>query len=201
MIELACRDAERAGLDPMPRFTRGDASVRRELPRGPFDLVTIVLALQNMAGPEPVLRNAAARLRPGGRLVVALNHPCFRIPGATHWGWDPDEHVQFRRVDAYRSNREQAIRIHPGRDPAATRPSFHWSLETLFGALHAAGLVVVDLAEPASDRASQGSRADAEDRARREIPLFMIILAERPRGRQVARRERASSRRMRGEES
>jgi hypothetical protein len=136
-----------------------------------------------MERPEQVLANAASRLRPRGHLVLALNHPCFRNPGCTHWGWDPEEKVQFRRVDAYRSRRKVDIRIHPGSDPEAKRPSFHWPLETLFGALQRAGFVVLDLSEPTSDRVSKGGRAQAENVARREIPLFLVLLAERRRAR------------------
>jgi SAM-dependent methyltransferase len=183
MIEIARRDAEEAEGAAAPVFRVGDARDRRTLPRGPFDLVTLVLALQNMERPERVLANAASRLRPRGHLVLALNHPCFRNPGRTHWGWDPEEQVQFRRIDAYRSPREVEIQIHPGSDPEATRPSFHWPLESLFGALRRAGLVVLDLSEPASDRVSEGGRAEAENRARREIPLFLVLLAERRRAR------------------
>jgi SAM-dependent methyltransferase len=190
MIELARRDAREAEVEPAPVFQVGDARDRRTLPKGPFDLATLVLALQNMERPEQVLASVATRLRSGGRLVLALNHPCFRIPGSTHWGWDPEAQAQFRRVDAYRSRRKVEIQIHPGSDPEATRPSFHWPLETLFGALRQAGLAVVDLSEPASDRVSEGGRAEAENRARREIPLFLVILAER--GRKRPRRRRTS---------
>jgi hypothetical protein len=86
-------------------------------------------------------------------------------------------------VDAYRSPREVAIQIHPGSDPDQTRPSYHTSLESLFGSLRAAGLRVLDLAEPVSDRVSEGGRADAENVARTEIPLFMVLLCERVRSR------------------
>lgn len=182
MIELASRDAEEAGLKPGPRFVTADAEKPETLPRGPFDLATLVLSLQNMAQPEPVLRNVALRLRRGGRLVLALNHPCFRNPGVAHWGWDPARQVQFRRVEGYLSPRRVEIQIHPGVDPSITRPSFHWPLEFLFGALRSAGLGVLDLTEPVSDRLSSGGRAEGENRARREIPLFVVLLTERSRG-------------------
>lgn len=183
MVEIARQDAKEAGLEGSVEFAVGDAADGGTLPRGPFDLVTIVLALQNMRNPLKVLRGVAKRLRPGGQLILALNHPCFRIPGSTHWGWDPEGGVQFRRVDAYRRRREVPIQIHPGSAPEQTRPSFHWPLETLFGSLRAAGLRVVDLSEPTSDRVSEGARADAENRARSEIPLFLVLLAERVRAR------------------
>ncbi|MFQ5697291.1 MAG: class I SAM-dependent methyltransferase [Myxococcota bacterium] len=181
MVELASRDAEAAGLEPGPRFVSADAAKLGALPRGPFDIATLVLSLQNMERPEPVLRNVARSLRRGGRLAVALNHPCFRNPGVAHWGWDAARQTQFRRIESYRSERRVEIQIHPGRDPGVTRPSFHWSLERLFGALRAAGFVVLDLSEPVSDRVSSGGRAEAENRARREIPLFVVLLAERSR--------------------
>lgn len=189
MIEHARADALAAGIgEDRLRFEVADALGAPGLPRGPFDLVTFVLSLQNMEDPAPALRNAARVLVPGGRVALALNHPAFRNPGATHWGWDPQAGVQFRRVDAYKSRRKVEIQIHPGSDPEQTRPSFHWPLEILFGALRAAGLRVIDLAEPVSDRVSEGGRAQAENRARAEIPLFLVILAER--GGRSKRRDR-----------
>ena len=189
MLEHARADALAAGIEPdRLRFEVADALAAGGLPRGPFDLVTFVLSLQNMEDPAPALRNAARALVPGGRVLLALNHPAFRIPGSTHWGWDPKAGVQFRRVDSYKSRRKVEIQIHPGSDPEQTRPSFHWPLEALFGALRAAALRVIDLAEPVSDRVSEGGRAHAENRARAEIPLFLVVLAER--GGRSKRRDR-----------
>jgi ubiquinone/menaquinone biosynthesis C-methylase UbiE len=183
MIEIAIRDAKEARIDPAPRFLVADAAEAEALPPGPFDLVTIVLALQNIQDPRRALGSVTRRMAPGGRLVLALNHPCFRNPGATHWGWDSETKVQFRRVDGYRTPRRVDIQVHPGSDPKLVRPSFHWPLESLFGWLRDAGLRVVDLAEPVSDRSSHGGRAAAENRARAEIPMFLVLLAERERSR------------------
>ncbi len=189
MIEHARADAQAAGIsEDRLRFEVADALAPQGLPLGPFEIATFVLSLQNMEDPAPALRNAARALLPGGRIALALNHPAFRIPGSTHWGWDSKAGSQFRRVDAYKSRQKVEIQIHPGSDPEQTRPSFHWPLETLFGALRAAGLRVLDLAEPVSDRVSEGGRAQAENRARAEFPLFLVILAER--GGRSKRRDR-----------
>ena len=183
MIELAREDAVEAELGDAIDFQVADAADAESLPKGPFDLIAIVLALQNMQDPRRVLRNVARRLRSGGQLLLALNHPCFRIPRSTHWGWDDEARVQFRRVDGYRSPHTVDIAIHPGSDPKQTRPSYHWPLESLFGWLREARLRVVDLAEPVGDRVSEGGRAEAENRARVEIPLFLVLLAERTKSR------------------
>lgn len=181
VIEIARRDAKEAGVEPPPEFEVADAHDPGPFSPGAFDAVTFVLSLQNMEGPETVLRNAARALRSGGRLVLALQHPAFRIPGATHWGWDPDREVQFRRVDRYRS--AHRIEIHPEGRGEPPFPSFHWPLERLFGALRGAGFAVTDLVEPASDGPRTGGRETAESRARREIPLFLVLLAHRRRRR------------------
>jgi SAM-dependent methyltransferase len=176
-VELARRDAKEAGLDPPPLFEVGEAHDPAAFPRRSFDVATLVLSLQSAERPEKVLRNVARALKPGGRLVVALDHPCFRIAGSTRWGWDPSQSIQFRRVDRYRSLHR--IEIPAPTDSAGELPAhaFHWPLERLFGALRAAGFQIVDLTEPVSDRSSEEGRSGAEERARQEIPLFLVLLA------------------------
>lgn len=166
-IELARRDAADA-----IEFQVAEASDPRSLPKGPFDLVVILLSLQSAAEPRRVLRNVARPLRPGGHLLLALYHPCLRIPGSAHGAWD---------VDAYRSPGAVDIAIEAGSDPK--RPAYHWPLESLFGWLREARLRVVDLAEPVSDVVPKAGHPEAADRARVEIPLFLVLLAERMRAR------------------
>jgi ubiquinone/menaquinone biosynthesis C-methylase UbiE len=179
-IELARRDAKEAGLDPPPRFEVADARDAAAFPGEQFDAATLVLALQSMEEPESVLRNVSRALRARGRLVIALHHPCFWIPGHTHWGWDPERRVRFRRVDRYRSARAAVPEALEG-CAAQGEPFFHWPLERIFSALRQAGFSVVDLVEPVSDRGAQAGGA-AADRARREIPFFMVLLALREGG-------------------
>ncbi len=180
-IEIARRDAKEAGVDPPPEFDVADAHDPGAFPASTLDAVTLVLSLQNMEGPETVLRNAAQGLRPDGRLVIALHHPAFRIPGSTHWGWDPDRETQFRRVDRYRTPHRVQVRVEGRGEPPF--PTFHWPLERLFSALRGAGFVVVDLAEPVGDAPREPRKRSAETRARQEIPLFLILLARRKGGR------------------
>jgi ubiquinone/menaquinone biosynthesis C-methylase UbiE len=65
------------------RFIRGDARCLAEVPglrEGGFDAVVFLLSIQNMDPLQPVLKSAAWALKGGGRLVMLLTHPCFRVP-------------------------------------------------------------------------------------------------------------------------
>jgi SAM-dependent methyltransferase len=191
-VEAARRDAEEAGIEPPPRFEVADLQGDAPFPGGRFHAATLVLSLQTLEKPERVLRNTARALKPGGRLVLALNHPCFRIPGSTFWGSDPDRDIQFRRVDRYRSS--HPVEVRSGEDPEQKVLAFHWSLERLFGDLRAAGFLVEDIVEPVSSQGAEQGRAGAEDRARREIPLFLVLVARLrpPRSRRAGRKASGS---------
>jgi SAM-dependent methyltransferase len=54
------------------------------LGEGQFDAALSTMALMDMAEIEPLFRALARLLRPGGRFVFAVSHPCFNQTGATH---------------------------------------------------------------------------------------------------------------------
>jgi SAM-dependent methyltransferase len=143
------------------------------------DLVVAVLTLQNMEKIEPVMKEIAKVLRPGGRFICVLNHPIFRIPKATAWGYDDVSKIQYRRIDAYLSARREKMDMHPGkRGSKSFTYSFHRSLQDYMKAFRGAGFLVARLEEWISHKTSeQGPRAKAENSARKEFPLFMLIEA------------------------
>src|SRR5690606_15012079 len=120
-------------------------------------------------------------LKPGARLVIVLTHPAFRIPKASGWGFDEERGVQYRRVEAYLTPQRLPILTHPGRPDDGTRTwSHHRPLSAYVNALGAAGVGVVALEELCSHRrGTQGRRSAAEDLALKEIPLFLVIVAQR----------------------
>jgi SAM-dependent methyltransferase len=86
------------------RFLSADATgpeLLRQIDARSFDAVTFLLSVQDIDPLEDVLRNAATALREGGRAVMLMTHPCFRIPRQSGWGWDPGRKLRFRRVDSY----------------------------------------------------------------------------------------------------
>ncbi len=148
------------------------------------DKITIVLAIQNIENLAGTLGECARVLKPSGKLFLIMNHPTFRIPKASSWGWDPASAsdrgagatAQYRRVDEYMSESKTEIEMHPGRKPSQKTVSFHRPLQVYFKAFKKAGLAVTGLEEWISNKKSEaGPRAKAEDKARKEIPLFMMM--------------------------
>lgn len=145
---------------------------------GSFDAVYCVLALQNMEKLSAVMAEVARVLAPLGRFIFVLNHPAFRIPKRSRWGWDAAEKVQFRRTDAYLSSSKERIDMAPGSADSAFTLSFHRSLQDYMKALRGAGFAMTQLEEWISHKKSQpGTRQKAEDRARKEFPLFLCAEA------------------------
>jgi ubiquinone/menaquinone biosynthesis C-methylase UbiE len=142
------------------------------------DKVVIILSLQNISDIASVFKECRRVLRPGGRIYFVLNHPAFRIPRASSWGWDEKNEVQYRRIDAYLSESKVAIQTHPGSSPRESTWSFHKPLQNYFKSLAKNNFAVLRLEEWNSEKTSgSGPRKKAEDRARKEIPLFMAVEA------------------------
>ncbi len=148
------------------------------VPAGEFDAAVCVLAIQNIAPLSPVWEGCRRALKPGGKLVVVMMHPCFRIPRASHWGWDERGGLQYRRIDQYLSSSRADIQVHPGADPSQTTPSFHRPLQAYVNTLGSAGLWIDRIEEWTSHKTSpQGPRKRALDQSRKEIPMFLALRA------------------------
>lgn len=138
-----------------------------------------LLSLQNMPQLEAPLQYArlAGSVAGDARLHIVLNHPCFRIPRQSHWGYDEAKKTQYRRVDRYCSPLEVPIKVGFQEKEQKSSMSYHNSLEAIFQALLNQGFVVTGLQEWCSHKKSSGSKAKAENRARSEIPLFLYLEA------------------------
>ncbi|MFH0914356.1 MAG: class I SAM-dependent methyltransferase [Chloroflexota bacterium] len=172
--------ARRLDKNKKHRYTLADASKPLPIPKKDFTHAVIILALQNIPDAEGVVRNPREHLKRGGRLLVVLNHPCFRIPRQSSWGIDLQNQLQYRRIDRYLSPQEIPIRIHPGRGARSESAwSYHLPLSEYSRLLYQNGFVIERIEEWVSDKESQGKAAKMENRARREFPLFLALLARR----------------------
>ncbi|MDO8585099.1 MAG: class I SAM-dependent methyltransferase [bacterium] len=164
---------------PEALYKVADAANLSFLNVGAFDAAVMILALQNMERMDAVLKEARRVLAPKGRLVIVLNHPTFRIPKLSAWGWDEAQKLQYRRMNAYMTELKVPIEMHPGERTKEVTWSFHRPLQSYVKALRNAGFAVTDCQEWISHKVSErGPRAKAEDRARKEIPLFLALKAE-----------------------
>lgn len=182
-------DAARGRHGALGRFLVGDArrlaSVPGLRPSG-YDGVVFLLSIQDIDPLGPVFASVRWALRPNGRVVILMTHPCFRQPRHSGWGWDEGRKLQFRRVDSYLSPMAVPMKSIGGGPP--TR-SFHRPMGTYAEGLAAIGLAIDAMREvpdlPPAMRprgpARRAARAEgrAEARAEAEIPLFLGLRAIR----------------------
>lgn len=149
------------------------------LANGSVDAAAMILSIQNIDDARATFAECRRVLRPDGVLHLVLNHPAFRAPKRTSWGWDEKTKTQYRRIDAYLTETKKKIAMHPGSAPSVSTLSFHRPLQFYVKTLARTGFAVVNLEEWMSNKKSDsGSRAAAENKARNEIPLFMYIEAK-----------------------
>jgi 2-polyprenyl-3-methyl-5-hydroxy-6-metoxy-1,4-benzoquinol methylase len=118
---------------------------------GSFDAILCNMALMDMAEIRPLMRAAAQLLKPGGRFVYTLLHPCFNGGGITQSAELCENEGSPRTVYSVKITRYLTPTIEHGaalRDQPQKQLYFFRSLQELFGAAFAAGLVVDGLEEP-----------------------------------------------------
>lgn len=186
---IARRGASYLGVDLSPRllaiarrhhgsrgqFALGDATRLAEAGIrgfGAFDAATFLLSLQDIDPLEAAIASAASALRPGGRLVVLMTHPCFRIPRQSGWGFDGKRKLTFRRIDRYLGRLAVPMQTY-GRGRGGTTRSYHRPLQDYVAALALAGFAIDALRE------IPGVASRAEAAAEREIPLFFALRARK----------------------
>lgn len=170
--------AKQADKNPFHQYLIGDVLKPLPIKKKDFTHASIVLAIQNFEEPFLAIKNAAKHLIHQGRLVIAMNHPCFRVLRQSSWKVDEIQKIQYRRIDRYSSPMKIPIQAHPskGKDSLTTL-SFHHPLATYSLWLNQAGFTIELIEEWHSNKVSTGKAAKMENRSREEIPLFMAIKA------------------------
>lgn len=163
------------------RFLHGDARRVQTLPgmsAGAFDAAVFLLSLQDMDPLAEVLAAPAWALRPGGRAVILMTHPCFRVPRQSGWGWDPARKLQYRRVDRYLTPLAVPMAPHVKGEKGTATKSFHRPLEAYAAALGENGFLIDAIREIAGlYSVKRGESAPGGERTNREIPLFLGLRA------------------------
>jgi ubiquinone/menaquinone biosynthesis C-methylase UbiE len=169
---------QRYGGEKKAAFLRADACAPGDWADGSFDAAACLMAVHDVPDVDGLMRNIAAALKPGGRAAIVMMHPCFRIPKESHWGWDADQKVQYRRLDRYGKALEIGIQTRPGLGTDEGTIFYHRPLADLISAMGKASLGVTKCTELFSHRRSQvGPFSKAEHRAAEEFPLFLGLSA------------------------
>lgn len=151
--------------------------------RSPFikdnsvDAIVIVLAIQNIENVGDVFKECKRVLKKNGRMIIVLNHPAFRVPKGSDWYFN--DGIQSRLVSKYLSESKVMIDMTPGEKNEKKKiktVSFHRPLQYYVKLLSKNGFCITRLEEWISHKKSgKGVRQIEEDRARKEIPLFMCM--------------------------
>lgn len=170
--------AKKTDHNPDHQYFVGDVLKPLPIKKTDFTHAAIVLAIQNFEAPMLALQNAAKHLIQGAKLVIAMNHPCFRIPRQSSWKVDEVQKIQYRRIDRYSSPLKIPIQAHPSKgEQSSTTWSFHHPLASYSLWLNQTGFAIELIEEWHSNKVSTGKAAKMENRSREEIPLFMAIKA------------------------
>jgi SAM-dependent methyltransferase len=159
---------EAAAADPVTEYTEADAA---DLPfgSGSFDLIVANHVLNDLPDVSGPIAELARVLRPGGRLVALILHPCFYGNRAEDTqrlsSLPPADYFSARPV-------EQRFLVDGLVSPSAT-VSWVRPLEDYTSAITAAGMAITAMTEPHPSAAQLAASSWWRDNFR--WPLFLLI--------------------------
>jgi SAM-dependent methyltransferase len=152
-------------------LVRGEAGALC-FPAGCFDAALACLVFEHIEDAAGALREVGRVLRPGGVLLMFLNHPLLQAPGS---GW-VDDHIlgeQYWRIGPYLAENHDVEEV----DKDVWIPFVHRPLSVYVNALIAAGLYLTAMVEPAPPEGFL-RRAD-EYREAADYPRLLVLRAEK----------------------
>jgi 2-polyprenyl-3-methyl-5-hydroxy-6-metoxy-1,4-benzoquinol methylase len=150
------------------------------LGEGRFDAAVATMALMDMSDINPLMRAMARLLKPGGRFVFSVLHPCFNQDGISMLAEYEDVGGEFVttysiKVKHYGIGTVKGIGI-PGQP--VPQLYFERTLSELFGSAFRAGLVLDGLEEPVFGPDAQPNRPFSWQNYK-SIPPAMIARVRR----------------------
>jgi SAM-dependent methyltransferase len=129
-----------------------DEAALLSLGEGQFDAALCQMALFDMAAIEPLMRSLARLLRPGGRFVFSVLHPCFNNAHSVQVAEMEDREGEVVTIYSVKVSRYMTPSMARGAaivgQPKA-QLYFHRPLEMLLGTAFAAGFILDALEERA----------------------------------------------------
>jgi 2-polyprenyl-3-methyl-5-hydroxy-6-metoxy-1,4-benzoquinol methylase len=155
-----------------------DGSALLECGLGRFDGALCNMALMDMADIGPLMKALGSLLRPAGRFVFSVMHPCFNNPATVQMGEVEDRAGTFVTTYSVKVSRyltpysQLGLAIHGQPTP---HPYFHRPLGALLGPGFEAGLVLDALVERAFPPENTGGTTPLSWNGRfSEIPPVLV---------------------------
>lgn len=179
LIKIAKENAKRDKLNINYKVLNAEEFAKEYYDKK-FDIITCVLAIQNIENVKKVLDNIKLVSNENTKIYFVINHPSFRIPKYSEWVYDMKDgkDVQFRRVEKYMSEDKIKMDMTPGVKKEIEKEftySYHRPLQYYFKLFGNNGFAVTRLEEWISNRSSEGKHSERENISRKEFPLFMCL--------------------------
>lgn len=161
-----------------------DEAALLALGKGRFDAALCAMALFDMAEIDPLMRALSRLLRPGGRFVFSVLHPCFNNSHVVQMAEMEDRDGDIVTVYSVKVSGYLTLGVARGAAIAGQpKPQlyFHRPLQVLLGAGFQAGFVLDDLEErafPADHPSSRSPLAWGGNYS--EIPPVMVVRMRLP---------------------
>jgi 2-polyprenyl-3-methyl-5-hydroxy-6-metoxy-1,4-benzoquinol methylase len=182
MIRLAKERGGNDGIDyRVVDATNADAL--SGLGPGRFDAALCNMALMDMADVRPLMEALSSLLRPAGRFVFSVLHPCFNNPAIVQTGELQDRGGEVVTTYSVKVSRYLTPYMQAGlafHDQPMPHPYFHRPLARLLGEGFEAGLVLDALEEPAFPPDDTGGSSPLSWNGRfSEIPPVLVARMKR----------------------
>jgi SAM-dependent methyltransferase len=187
--EMARRGAHVTGVDISPRMIDHARRLEREealdidylvadaadlqsvLADEAFDVATSCVALQDMPDAAGVFRAVRSALRPGGRFVASITHPCSDTP-FRRWERDLLGRKRWLCIDRYFEEGPVSF-VWERWGEKFTTQAYHATLETWIGWALAAGFELRALREPRPTGQAILDRPALENAGR--VPYYLVL--------------------------
>jgi ubiquinone/menaquinone biosynthesis C-methylase UbiE len=178
IIERARRRERETSLGIV--YHAGDTARMDMLNDAGMDIVVCNMALMDIEDVAGTIRQVARVLRPGGRFVASLSHPCFDVAGASAWVIERMDFTTtiWRKVSRYRERFAGRVPWRDGEGPiVAYTTAYHRPLSWYVRTLREAGFVIIALEEP--EPTEEFVAASPSGTLIAAIPLHCVIEARR----------------------
>jgi SAM-dependent methyltransferase len=160
-------------------YLAADAANLASLPNESFDLAVSQMGLMDIPDAAGAISEMGRTLRPGGRFLALICHPCFDIPENSAWVWEKAgfDTAAWRKVGRYASPFEAPMQWCKGGETILIM-AYHRPLSWYVRAIRDAGMVLTGLEEP-----TPGEEFIAQQQPdgawMTEVPLHVIFEAKK----------------------